>query len=53
MAYIDKKIAMQYLANSEKIFDKIYGNYELSLTLSHHFKKLCELSPHSYIFIIS
>ena len=27
MAYIDKKIAMQYLANSEKIFDKLKTNF--------------------------
>lgn len=33
----------------EKIFDKTYGNYELALTISHHFKKLCELSPQSYM----
>lgn len=33
----------------EKIFDNVYGNYELALTISHYFKKLCELSPHSYI----
>lgn len=32
-----------------KIFDNIYGNFELSLTISHHFRKLCELSPQAYL----
>lgn len=45
----NKRNQLHFDSFVEKIFDKIYGNYELSLTLSHHFKKLCELSPRSYI----
>ncbi len=33
----------------DKIFNNFYGNYRLELTNSHHFKKLSELSPNSYI----
>lgn len=37
----------------EKILTNTYGNYELALTISHHFNKLCELSPSSYISYLS
>ncbi len=45
----NKKNQLHFDLFVEKVFNNIYGNYELALTTSHHFKKLSELSQNSYI----
>lgn len=45
----NKKNQLHFDYFAEKVFDNIYGNYELALTISHHLKKLSELSPSSYL----